>query len=243
VLAALMITVGSTSIAQKKSSIPGNFSANVALTSEYLFRGLSQTDDAPAIQGGFDYEIQVGGPVALYLGTWASNVDFNEPGAVDGATVEIDLYGGLKGKVGRSGFSWEAGLVYYSYPGAASGLDYDYWEVQGQVWYDFGVLVAFGGLNYSTENFGDSGEAVYLKVGADFPIKSIKGLSLSGYIAQQYVEDNAAFGTEDYIEYNMGVTYNLAGLFDVSVNYSDTDISPDTEGKDEAIIVTVGRTF
>lgn len=61
----------------------GAFSGNVALTSEYYFRGISQTGDAPAIQGGFDYEVGLGKPVALYLGVWGSNVEFNEVG-IDG---------------------------------------------------------------------------------------------------------------------------------------------------------------
>ena len=117
--------------AQDKSPIPGSFSANVALTSEYFFRGLSQTDDAPAIQGGFDYEVEVAKPVSLYLGVWGSNVDFNEASSVDGATIEIDWYGGLKGSIGDTGLSWDAGLIYYHYPGADSSLDYDFVEVQG----------------------------------------------------------------------------------------------------------------
>ena len=79
------IFVGTPAMAQDKSPIPGTFSANVALTSEYLFRGLSQNDDAPAIQGGFDYEVEVAKPVSLYAGAWGSNVDFNEASSVDGA--------------------------------------------------------------------------------------------------------------------------------------------------------------
>jgi uncharacterized protein (TIGR02001 family) len=102
-LGAVILGATIPAIASENSIIPGTFSANVALTSEYRFRGLSQTDDAPAIQGGFDYEIEVVKPAALYLGAWASNVDFNEGAGVDGATIEIDLYGGIKGSHGDSG--------------------------------------------------------------------------------------------------------------------------------------------
>ena len=59
--------------------------------------------------------------------------------------------------------------------------------------------------------------------------------------AKQYVENNAVFETVDYFEYNIGVTYDFVGLFDVSIHYSDIDITPDTEGKEEAITLRVGR--
>ena len=69
-----------------EKSVPGEFSANVALTSEYIFRGISQTDGTPAIQGGFDYSVtfledagalkNLGG----YLGVWGSNVRFTGRG-------------------------------------------------------------------------------------------------------------------------------------------------------------------
>lgn len=242
-LTALTLSVSVTATAQEKSGFPGKFSANVALASEYYFRGLSQTDDAPALQGGFDYEYDVSNSAALYLGLWGSNVDFNEPGFVDGATVEFDLYGGLKGKVGRTGFSWDVGFIYYAYPGAASGLNYDYWEVQGAVGYDLGFATVTGSINYSADNFSNSGEAAYNKLTVEVPVPGIEGLSVTGHIAEQYIENDAAFGTADYIEWNLGAMYNVAGLFDLSIHYSDTDISPDVEGKDEAIILTVSRKF
>ncbi len=234
------LTLGAGTVA---TAFPGKFSANVALTSDYLFRGLSQTDDAPAIQGGFDYEIEVARRTDFYLGIWGSNVDFNESGGVDGATIETDLYAGLKGDIARTGWSWDFGFIYYAYPGAASGLDYDYWEIKGAVGYDFDLATVTGSLNYSADNFANSGEAVYTKLAMDMPIDRFKGLSLTGHVAQQTIENSGAFGTADYFEWNLGATYKITGVFDVSVTYSDTDIAPDIEGKDEAILVTVSRSF
>lgn len=222
--------------------IPGSFSANVALTSEYYFRGLSQTDDTPAIQGGFDYEVDVSKPIAFYLGTWASNVDFNEPGGVDGASIEIDLYGGLRGAIGETGLTWDVGFIYYAYPGADSGLNYDFVEVQGALGYDFGVAAVTGSLNYSPENFGDSGNAYYWKGAVDVPIPAVKNLSLSGYIAYQDIQDEAVFGTRSYVHWYLAATYNVLG-FDLSVAYSDTDIGGDVDGKQEAVLFTVARSF
>jgi uncharacterized protein (TIGR02001 family) len=71
-------------------------SANVALTTDYVFRGQSQTDEGPAIQGGFDATWKV-----FYLGVWASNIDFGAATNVNGnleniADIEIDWYGGIR---------------------------------------------------------------------------------------------------------------------------------------------------
>lgn len=221
--------------------IPGTFSANVSLVNEYYFRGLSQTDDAPAIQGGFDYEVPLSEPVALYLGVWGSNVDFNEGSGVDGATMELDLYGGLKGNIGSTGLGWDLGFIYYTYPGADSSLNYDFVEAAGALSYDFGVAAVTASVNFSPDNFGNSGNAWYPKLAVDVPIADT-GLTFSGYVAKQYIEDNAAFGTDDYVEWNLGLGYSIAG-FGLSLNYSDTDISPSGDGNSEVILFSVSRAF
>jgi uncharacterized protein (TIGR02001 family) len=70
------------------------------------------------VQGGLDWSATVdeGTGIGVYLGVWGSNVDFNEGGSVDGASIEIDYYGGLTGSIGSS-MSWDVGFIYYSYPG------------------------------------------------------------------------------------------------------------------------------
>lgn len=229
-------------LAQEKSAFPGSFSANVSFTSEYYFRGLSQTDDAPALQGGFDYEVPLGKPVGLYLGAWGSNVDFNEGAGVDGATVEIDYYGGLKGDIGDTGLSWDVGFIYYSYPGADSSLDYDFWEAQAALGYDFGVAAVTASVNYSPDNFGDSGTAFYPKLAVEVPIPGVKGLALSGHVAKQYIDKEAVFGSPDYVEWNIGIGYSVLG-FDLAVNYTDTDISPSADANDAMVLFTIGRSF
>ena len=170
-------------------------------------------------------------------------MDFNEGAGVDGATLEIDLYGGLKGSYENTGLSWDAGFIYYTYPGAAGSLNYDFWEIQGAVGYDFGVAAVTASINYSPENFGKSGESVYPKLAIDVPISSIKGLGLSGYVAKQYIEDHSAFGTGDYVEWNLGASYNVGGWFDATINYSGTDVSPSSDGNEDTLIFTVSRSF
>lgn len=239
--ASLAIGVAGAASAQDTSGIPGTFSANVGLVSEYYFRGLSQTDDAPAIQGGFDYEVKLADPTALYLGVWGSNVDFNEGAGVDGATVEVDLYGGFRGSIGDSGIGWDIGFIYYTYPGAASSLNYDFVEVQGALSYDFGLASVAASVNYSPDNFGESGAAWYPKLALDVPLGKT-GITFSGYVAKQYIDKEDVFGSPDYTEWNLSLGYSIAG-FDLSVAYSDTDISPSADANKEAVIFSVSRSF
>ena len=224
-------------------AFPGEFSANVSFVSEYYFRGISQTDDAPALQGGFDWSVPLAGESgpSFYLGVWGSNVDFNEGGSTDGASIEADLYGGFSGSFGDSGFGWDVGLIYYAYPGAASNLNYDFWEAQGALSYDFGVAAATASLNYSPDNFGASGKAYYPKLALDVPVG--KYLTLSAHVAKQYIEKNSVFGQPDYVDWSVGGTVNVAG-FDLNLTWSDTDLSS-SECSDACgmVLFSVSRSF
>ncbi|MBT6088025.1 MAG: hypothetical protein HOH20_00460, partial [Rhodospirillaceae bacterium] len=92
------------SASAQDSSLPGAFSGNVTLTSDYVFRGFTQANEDPAIQGGLDWESGTG----LYLGTWGSNVNFGDG---DEASVELDVYGGYAGE--GDGFTYDVGFIYY----------------------------------------------------------------------------------------------------------------------------------
>jgi uncharacterized protein (TIGR02001 family) len=89
------------------------FSANIGVTSNYLWRGVTQTDDGPAVSGGVDYAHSSG----FYLGGWISNIDWDLPDTGSGA--EVDFYGGFKGEY--EDFGYDLGLIYYYYP--TSGYD------------------------------------------------------------------------------------------------------------------------
>src|SRR5262245_1132565 len=115
------LAAGASSAAEEPKS-PHTLTGNVGLFSQYIFRGLTQTDRDPAIQGGFDYSHESG----FYLGTWASNIrwlrDFGS--YTNGGSMEWDFYGGYKGTFGKSDFGFDVGLLQYWYPGdAAPGLE------------------------------------------------------------------------------------------------------------------------
>jgi uncharacterized protein (TIGR02001 family) len=106
-------------------------SANVSFTSDYIWRGMTQSD-GPAIQGGFDYAAESG----FYAGIWGSNVNFN-----DGAGSELDYYFGYGFEAGAIGI--DLGYVAFDYPDNTDGLDFEE-IVIGLSYSDFGLTFALG---------------------------------------------------------------------------------------------------
>ncbi len=131
----------------------GEISANVALTSDYRFRGISQSNDDIAIQGGFDYAFDNG----IYIGTWGSTVDFDLT-SDDGlnGSLELDYYIGWAMDVGENS-AIDVGYLYYDYPGDSSVLEGDYQEIYGSFsWHDLTV-----GIHYSDDYYAESGDFYY----------------------------------------------------------------------------------
>ena len=242
----------STPVAVYADDSPHEFSANVALSTDYRFRGISQTTEDPALSGGFDYSYT---PFGFYAGVWASNLDFAEPtfdtgsGAVnDTADLEIDFYGGFAGEF-PMGVGWDIGGLYYAYPGSDTGTyanDYDYFEVYGSLSYDFGSFNVGGGLNYSPDYFAESGDATYLRGDVGIPLP-VADLSLSGHVGHQWIDDNATFGTPDYLDWHVGISKEI-GAFTFDISYVDTDLSDTdcfggTDFCDATAIFTVSSSF
>ncbi len=203
--------VFATALLAGSSAALAEVSGNVALTTDYIFRGISQTSNLPAIQGGLDYTHDSG----FYAGVWASNVDFDD---ANEATIEIDYYAGLAGKT--SGLDWDVGALYYSYPGSDSSLNYDYWEAKGGLSHAFDNIMFSPTVGvevyYSPEFFGKTGDAWYTNgsVGVTLPMD----IGLNFAVGYQSIDK----GT-DYTDWKIGVSKEYAGLgFDLS--YTDTDL-------------------
>ena len=185
-------------------------SANVAVATDYLFRGISQTDNKPAVQGGFDFNHKSG----FYAGVWASNVDF---GSADDAKVEMDLYTGYSGTFLEHA-SWNANVLYYLYPPNSSD---NYQELIGTLGYDFGFVALNAGLAYSPDFFNGSGDGFYYSLGATVPLPVDFKLGL--LVGHQVIEKNSRFGTPDYTNYSVGVSREFVGV-NFELSYQDTDI-------------------
>lgn len=210
------LAVGMAPMAAQAES-PHTFSANVGLFTDYLYRGISQTERRPAIQGGFDYAYDAG-LVELYAGTWASNVDFQDDGDGNKVSMEIDFYGGLAGELFNSGIGWDLGGLYYFYPGDKT-KSYDFWEVYGGLDYTFeqimfeptvAVMVA-----YSPDFFGKIGSAWYVNPTLEFALPHDFGLAF-GYGLQLFKKDEGK-----YSHFSVGLSKDIS-YFTFDVTYSTT---------------------
>lgn len=244
VLLSCPILVWAEEAAQEPST---NITANVTLTSDYVFRGITQTFGDPAIQGGFDYAH----PTGFYVGTWASNVSsksFNDGG------LELDIYGGYAGSI-TDDFGYNVGLIQYIYPGAETATtpseDYDTVEAYAGVTYKFfnlkysATLTDYFGTNENTGTpaNGDSKGSDYVEANINYELMNKFMLGL--HVGHQRVEN---YGHLDYTDYKIGVSKELAGLnFGLAYTSTDADSATYTvSGKDisdDTFIVSVSKTF
>ena len=202
---------------------------NVALATDYAFRGVSQSD-GPAVQGGFDVAF---GDSGLYAGTWASNINFG-----GGSDLELDVYGGYKFALG--GVAMDVGVLGYLYPNAQDdGAELDYWEVYAKPSIALTEQFTLGaGIYYSPEFTGESGDGLYYEVNGAFAVSP--ELALSGAVGKQSVDTDGFFAGEDeYTTWNVGGTYSAFGLgFDLRYHGTDVD---DVSIYDDRVIFSVKK--
>jgi uncharacterized protein (TIGR02001 family) len=217
VTTALMAGFGSTPVlAADEFAISGN----IALTSDYRFRGISQTDESPAVQGGFDTSFEPG----FYLGSWGSSVDFSESDNDTGhyGSLELDYYGGWRGPIGDSDFGIDVGYLYYDYPGDTVDPKGDYQEVSLKGSWKGLVL----GVNYSDDYYAETGEFWYYA--ADYSYSIMEELALGLHVGYNDFENDkdATFLTNDadeYTDYSASLTYTWAGV-GFTLAYVGTDL-------------------
>jgi uncharacterized protein (TIGR02001 family) len=238
--AALTLAIGTfgAPAAQAEEAPAANvITGNVALTSDYRYRGISQSRTHVALQGGADY---TNNPTGLYAGVWASTIKWIDDIGGD-ANVEIDLYGGKRGEFGPS-ISYDVGGLYYLYPSNGLNPNANTFEVYGQLGYGPGYIK----YSHSTTNlFGtsDSKGSGYLDIGTNVDIAT--GLTLNIHAGHQRVAHNSAFS---YSDYKIGLTKDV-GFASVSVALvkanTDVYISP-VNGKNLAksgLVLAVSKTF
>jgi uncharacterized protein (TIGR02001 family) len=172
------------------------FESNVALSSEYMWRGMTQTDGQPAVSGGFD----ISGESGAYFGVWGSNVEYG-----DDATMELDYYLGYAGEL-DNGLNYDIGYLLYDFPGADYdaeeiylGLGYSYFgftyyagqdDIDDTV--EFSVSLGETGLGFTYGDMEDFGE--YTIISYDLPI-DLAGLSVS--LSWNDISYEASTGNED----------------------------------------------
>jgi uncharacterized protein (TIGR02001 family) len=215
-------------------------SASTALTTDYVFRGISQTDNQAAIQGSLDAAYGI-----FYAGLWASNLDFGGgPNGQDIANIEIDYYAGITPS--WWGLDFDIGGIYYTYPGAYDpGGNFDYFELKTGVSYAFDKLTV-GVTNYwAPEFFGETGSANALELGGEYAFNTIFNFfdpSVSGLVGFQTGEN-----ITDYTFWNVGLTLGFMENFAADIRYWDTDLSTTGCGGldicDERVVGTLSASF
>ena len=217
-------------------------SYNVGLFSQYIFRGLTQTNNKPALQGGFDVSHKSG----LYIGGWSSNVSWlRDNGSSSlyntGGSLEIDLYGGFKTELGKTGLGIDLGALQYYYPGAHvntnpkanttelyGALSYGWLQAKlsGVVSKDaWGFGKKYGNPGY-TRN-GDETGAYYAELNANIPLADT-GITALLHIGRQEFKDaryQAGGPDASYTDWKVGLTKGFDGGVNVGAFYTDTNIS------------------
>lgn len=202
----------------------GPFSGGVTLTSDYRFRGQSQTDRSAALQVWGQYDHASG----LFANIWASNIDFNDQTTYD-SSIEVDLTVGYSREIMEN---TTAGIkaVYYLYPDAdtpPASNDYDYFELLASVEHDYGKAAVSAELAWSPDYFLESGDAVSLKGGVSVPLMEkfifMDALTASANLGYQWIDDNDTFGTDDYLYFDFGVSAGWE-IFTVDLRWVDTDL-------------------
>ena len=208
----------------------GPFTANVGLVSDYAYRGWSQTDERPALQGGFDYAHDSG----LYAGVWGSNVSWLSDASPNVSnSLELDLYGGYKGTAGAIGY--DVGLLQYYYPGSYPKGFNSPNTLEGYV----GLSWEFLSFKYSyafTDLFGydKSDGSQYYDLGAAVDVGG--GFTLAAHVGYSDIK-----GQDDYTDWKLGVTKEFGG-FNFGLHYVDTDVD-NADLADERVILSIAKSF
>ncbi|TAL52534.1 MAG: hypothetical protein EPN80_18830 [Pandoraea sp.] len=213
--------------AQSASAGPASaltITANVGLASDYRFRGISQTDKNPAVQGGFDLTHTSG----LYAGVWASNISWISDGnSAVSAPIEMDFYGGYRGEIVK-GLTFDVGGLQYYYPGSYPSNQYfprpHTFELYAQLGYGpftlkysnsltrlFGLVNPVTGA--STTNSG------YLDLTGNFDL-GWWGLSATGHVGHQFVHN---YSQASYTDWKIALNKDLGKGFSASLAYIDTN--------------------
>lgn len=219
---AVALLCAATSLAPLRAGeAPANpWVGSVGVASDYLFRGLSQTDRAPAVQAGVEYDQASG----WYLGGWGSNVswlsDASASAAPISSSVEFDLYGGRRGGFGGD-WSYDVGVYRYQYPGRyPSGFTSpNTTEAYAALaWKNVSLKYSHAFTNLF--GYADSEHSSYADL--SWNPEFAPGWLLNAHVGHQQVEHVPG---ASYSDWKLGVTRNFAGSWSAALTYCDTDAS------------------
>jgi len=226
--------------------------ANVTVTNNYIYRGITQTNGKPAIQGGFDYAHESG----FYVGNWNSSISWISDGYSNvgsnkqvSAPIEMDFYGGFKKELIGEGFASDIGVLQYYYPtsgiqSTTSLVNPNTTEIYVAQNFTFGSLTGFGKVSYAVSTlFGNvnSSGSYYPDLTLNYDT-GVFGLTLNGHVGYQYVAGSqpnssstqygpnsiAVSGVSNstlysYTDWKLGVTKDFGGGLSGAIAYTGTN--------------------
>ena len=244
VLVALTITSAAGNASADEAKAPTDLSFNAALTSDYRYRGISQTRLRPALQGGAEIVRSASG---MFVGAWASRINWTKDAGGDG-DMEIDLYAGKRGDL-SAGLSYDVGVLTYVYPsnklasvpGFASA---NTTEVYGQLSYG-PALIKYSHAVTNLFGFVDSKHSGYLDLAANLDAGT--GLVVNLHAGHQRVAHN---GAASYTDWKVGVTRDFGvvsgALAYIGTNADKVAYASPANGKflgKSAVVLTMTRVF
>jgi uncharacterized protein (TIGR02001 family) len=216
---------------------------NVALVSDYRFRGVSQSGQNAAVQGGITVTTDSG----FYVGTWASSINF-------AGSSEIDLFAGYSKEI-APGVTADVGVLYYLYPKHGAGAT-DFFEPYVNVTAAIGPATVKVGVNYawSQSALGDlktgtgESDSIYFHVEPAFAIPNTP-VALNAHVGYASSNSFMANPTLDYSntkgdtwDWSVGATATYK-MLTFGVSYVDTDIKPAARGLDGAVVFSLTAAF
>ncbi|WP_210397289.1 TorF family putative porin [Motiliproteus sediminis] len=214
----LSLVLSSCVLALSATSAQAEVSANVAMSTDYIWRGMTQTDGEAAVSGGFDYGHESG----AYVGVWGSNIDFGST-----SSMEFDLYGGYATEI--SGVGIDVGAIRYMYPSEGS---INWTEYYGSVSY----MGASVGVAFTDEYGGnDTIDATYYSASYEAELPMQIGLAVS---AGYYDIDTP---DSDNVDWKIAVSREYQGVgFELS--YYDLDSDNDA-ADDDGVVFTISKSM
>jgi len=184
--------------------------ANVSASSNYYWRGITQTLDATAVSGGIDYSNDSG----FYAGTWTSNIDFGSE-----ASYELDFYAGFSKEL--ENFSYDVGYIYYSYPDASGSTDFG--ELYGALsWQWLETKVSY--LTNSQSDASSEEDMLYVELNANFTI--LNETDLAFHVGQSSGDTvNEWYSEDDYLDYSVSLSKNGFTLGLTKTDLNDDDVN------------------
>lgn len=240
----LIAAFAASNVRADEATSASNLSFNAALTSDYRYRGISQTRLKPALQGGADVVHNASG---IYVGAWASTIKWTKDAGGDG-DIEIDLYAGKRGEL-STGLGYDAGVLTYVYPSnklasVPGFVGAHTTELYGQLSYG-PALVRYSHAVTNLFGFVDSKHSGYLDLAAN--LEAGNGLIVNLHAGRQRVAHNSA---ASYTDWKIGVTRDFsivsAALAYVGTNAGKVAYASPANGKflgKSALVLTVTKNF